>query len=158
MNRQSLRGNQNVRTSRTALWLTPGLMLPLFFSVAFAGSALTPQNAPRNSAQVAEELKDVGIKENLGGVLPLTLKFTDERGQAVTLGSYFQSHRPVLLTLAYYECPMLCTLVLNGVSEAVKSLSLNAGVDFQMLTVSINPKEKADLALKKKAAYLHSLA
>jgi protein SCO1/2 len=98
-------------------------------------------------------LKDVSIEQNLDAQLPLDLTFTDESGSEVKLGAYF-SEKPVLLTFVYYECPMLCTLVINGVVEALKPMELEPGKDFTIVTVSIDPGETPELAAAKKANYI----
>jgi protein SCO1/2 len=101
------------------------------------------------------ELRDVGIDQKLDGQVPLDLRFRDESGQSVVLASYFDG-RPVILALVYYECPMLCTLVLNGLVSALRTLSFNAGDEFQVVTVSVDPEETAELAAAKKGTYLRS--
>jgi protein SCO1/2 len=110
------------------------------------------------SAQKVQEptgdLAKIGIVEHLGSNLPLDLQFTDESGRAVTLRDYFGKGKPVLLTLGYYGCPMLCNMVLNGVADGVKGLQWSPGDQFTMLTVSINPKETPELASAKKQNYL----
>jgi protein SCO1 len=98
-------------------------------------------------------LNDVGIDQRLNEQVPLDLVFRDESGAPVRLGSYFGS-KPVILSLAYYECPMLCTLVLNGLASALKVLSFDAGKEFEVVTVSFNPDEKPELAAAKKQTYL----
>jgi len=98
-------------------------------------------------------LEKVGIDQKIGQQLPLDLPFVDDRGANVRLGDYFGA-RPVVLALAYYECPMLCTQVLNGMTGALKTLSFDAGKDFDVVVVSINPKEGPMLAAEKKATYL----
>jgi protein SCO1/2 len=102
-------------------------------------------------------LKDVGIDQNLGAQVRLKLPFHDEAGQTVTLSRYFRD-KPVVLICAYYRCPMLCTQVLNGVAEALKSpdFSLKLGVDFQIVTVSFDAREDQlpDLVAQKKANYV----
>jgi protein SCO1/2 len=98
-------------------------------------------------------LMDVGIDQKLGTKLPLELPFTDEQGRTVKLGDYF-GRRPVILTLVYYECPMLCTQVLNGLASTIGVLKFNVGQEFDIVTVSFNPKETPDLAQAKKASYL----
>lgn len=103
------------------------------------------------------ELRGIGIDEHLGETVPLDLEFVDERGNAVRLRDLFAPGKPVVLTLAYYECPMLCTFVLNGVSKAVKDLDLRAGEQFSMATISIDPDETAELARGKQARYLESI-
>lgn len=97
----------------------------------------------------------VGIEQNLGRRLPLELTFTDETGKTVRLGDYF-GERPVILVMAYYECPMLCTVVLNELTRAMNGLDLRIGKDFEVVTVSISPTETHELAAKKKANYVKS--
>ena len=110
------------------------------------------------SAQVAQEnnpeLKRIDVTEHLGDTLPLDLAFVNESGRPVTLHSFFRDGRPVLLILGYYQCPMLCNLVFNGLVEGMKPMSLLPAKDFQIVTVSINPRETPALATAKKANYL----
>jgi protein SCO1/2 len=89
--------------------------------------------------------------------VPLDLQFTDESGQPVRLGDYFQPDRPVLLIMVYFGCPQLCSLSLNGVTEAVRKVNLQPGRQFEIVTVSFNPKEGPELAAAKKANYIKSL-
>jgi protein SCO1/2 len=98
-------------------------------------------------------VQGVGIDQNLNAQIPLELNFKDETGQVVRLGQYFRD-KPVVLALVYYECPGLCDMVLNGLSHAMEQISLNAGADYQVVTVSFNPKESWQLAQAKKANYL----
>ncbi len=100
------------------------------------------------------ELEGVGITEHLDAQLPLDLAFVDERGRAVTLGDYFDGKRPVLLTLNYYRCPMLCTLQLNGLVDALRRVAWSAGEQFEMVTVSFDPAETPSLARAKKQTYV----
>ncbi len=85
--------------------------------------------------------------------MPLDLTFTDESGREVPLGEFF-GKRPVILALVYYECPMLCTQVLNGMVSALGVLNFDVGREFDVVAVSINPKEMPALAAEKKQAYL----
>ncbi len=85
--------------------------------------------------------------------LPLDVELRDEQGRSVRLGQYF-GKKPVVLTLVYYECPMLCTLTLNGLAGALRTLSFDAGKEFEIVTVSFEPKDTPALAAAKKAAYL----
>jgi protein SCO1 len=103
------------------------------------------------------ELRKIDVVEHLGESIPLSLTFTNDAGEKVQLGNYFHQGRPVILVLAYYTCPMLCTMVLNGVSDAVKQLNWLPGKEFQILTVSIDPSETPELAAGKKARYLDNL-
>ena len=89
--------------------------------------------------------------------VPLDLQFSDESGQTVKLGDYFQPNRPVLLIMVYFGCPQLCSLSLNGVTEAVRKIDLQPGKQFEIVTVSFNPKEGPELAAAKKANYIKSL-
>src|SRR5262249_45943725 len=102
-------------------------------------------------------LKDVGIDQNLGAQVRLDLRFHDEQGQEVRLGRYFDD-KPVILILAYYRCPMLCTQVLNGVADCLKApdFPLKLGEDFQIVTVSFDAREDQmpDLVAQKKANYV----
>jgi protein SCO1/2 len=98
-------------------------------------------------------LRDVGIDQKLGSQVPLDLVFQDESGKDVRLGQYF-GQKPVVLVLAYYDCPMLCTIVLNGVLHSVKELKYNIGQEFEVVTVSFDPTEKFPLAAAKKAIYV----
>jgi protein SCO1/2 len=99
------------------------------------------------------DLKKIDVQEHPGDTLALGLTFIDENNRTVRLKDYFKSGRPVALTLAYYECPMLCTFVLNGLSKAVNAQSLVPGRDFNMLTISIDPREKPELAGAKEKNY-----
>src|SRR5580704_6456494 len=105
------------------------------------------------AASVPLIMQGVGIDQNLNAQIPLELNFKDETGQVVRLGQYFHD-KPVVLALVYYECPGLCDLVLNGLSHAMEQISLNVGTDYEVVTVSFNPKESWQLAGAKKATYI----
>jgi protein SCO1/2 len=96
----------------------------------------------------------VGIDQKLGNPVPLDLEFRDEAGAPVRLGQFFGGKKPVLLSLVYYRCPGLCTMTLNGMAAAFKPLKFSAGREFDVVTVSIDPKETPQLAAEKKAQYL----
>ena len=98
-------------------------------------------------------LKDVGIDQRLGAQLPLDVILQDEQGRAVRLGQYFGA-RPVVLVLAYYNCPMLCTQVLNGTLSALRVLSFDAGKQFEVVAVSFDPRDTPADAAAKKAPYV----
>ena len=106
----------------------------------------------QNLGQRPELLKDVGIDQKLDDEIPLDLTFRDEHGRTVELAQYFGS-KPVILTLAYYNCPMLCTQVLNGLDRSLKLIPMDMGKDFQVVTVSIDPSERPVLAEAKQAMY-----
>jgi protein SCO1/2 len=100
-----------------------------------------------------ELLTEIGLDQKLDAQLPLDTAFKDESGRDVRLGDFF-GRRPVILTLVYYECPMLCTQVLNGLTSALGVLNFTVGQEFDIVTVSFDPKETPALASAKKAAYL----
>jgi len=119
---------------------------------AHAQYAAGPQR-PNPVNQKPDLLKNVGIDQKIGQQLPLDLTFTNEVGRDVRLAEFFTG-RPVVLALAYYDCPMLCTQVLNGMTGALKTLSFDAGKDFEVVVVSIDPKDNFRLAANKKASYV----
>ena len=98
-------------------------------------------------------LRDVGIDQKLGQQLPLDALFADEAGKPVRLGQYF-GKRPVLLVLAYYNCPMLCTQVFNGLVSSLRVLPFDAGKDFDVVAVSFDPRDRPPDAAAKKKAYV----
>ncbi len=103
------------------------------------------------------ELMNIDIVEHLGDKLPLDLQFIDDNGQPVTLGDYFGKDKPVLLTLGYYQCPMLCNLVFNGVSDGIKQLEWVPGEKYEVISVSIDSAETSELAAAKKANYIKAM-
>jgi protein SCO1/2 len=109
--------------------------------------------SPARAEPLPEPLRDVGIDQRLGERVPLDLALRDESGAAVRLGDYF-GRTPVILSLAYYDCPMLCTLVLNGMVRALNALPFDVGDRFAVVTVSIDPQETPALAAAKKEVYL----
>lgn len=102
-----------------------------------------------------DALKKIGIEQKLGDSLPADAVFKDENGTAVKLGDYF-GKRPVVIAFVYYECPMLCNQVLNGLTGSLKGISLDAGKDFDVIAISFDAREndKPDLAKNKKASYM----
>jgi protein SCO1/2 len=99
-------------------------------------------------------LEGVGIDQKLDQQVPLNLTFRDEAGRDVQLSSFFQPKKPVLLALVYYRCPMLCTQILTGVESSLKAVSFNPGQDFEVVSVSFDPKDTPEIAAAKKATYL----
>ena len=98
-------------------------------------------------------LKNVGIEQRLNQQVPPDLTFRDETGKAVQLGDYF-GKRPMILNLVYYQCPMLCGEVLSGLSSTLRVLKFDVGKEFDVLTVSFDPKETPEMAAAKKTEYL----
>jgi protein SCO1 len=104
--------------------------------------------------QKPQILQQVGIDQKLNTQLPLDLIFRDEHGKTVRLGDYFGS-KPVIVSLVYYRCPMLCEQVLNGMTSALNVLRFDVGKEFNVVTVSIDPTETPEIAAKKKEVFLH---
>ena len=98
-------------------------------------------------------LREIGFDQHLGETIPLDLTFHDEAGRTIRLGGYF-GKKPVVLSLNYYACPMLCTVMLSGLASALSIISMSAGKEFEVVTVSFDPKETPDLAAAKKKAYI----
>jgi protein SCO1/2 len=129
-------------------------------ALAFLGSLFGASSAhaqlddrPVQTAGVRPALlRDVGLDQKLGSAIPLDLTFRDEHGHAVALREFF-GKKPVILTLVYYQCPMLCTEVLNGLLRSAKELPLEIGRDFTIVTVSIDPTERPVLASVKHELY-----
>lgn len=102
-------------------------------------------------------LEHVGIDQRLNEQVPLNLEFQDEQGKTVKLGDYFKEGRPVVLNLVYYQCPMLCGEVLQGLSAAAKVLKFTPGKEYEIVTVSIDPRENSQMAAAKKANFMKRL-
>ena len=108
------------------------------------------------SSGLPSTLQKVGIEQKLNSQLPLEADFMDENGNAVRLGDYFGKGKPVVLALVYYECPMLCNEVLNGLTGSLKGISFDAGKDFDVVAISFDAREneKTELTKNKKASYM----
>ncbi|MFT4569648.1 MAG: protein SCO1/2 [Candidatus Binatia bacterium] len=126
---------------------------PSFVTLASASLPVITPGARADQAPV--ELKGVDLAQNLGDQLPLDLEFTDSTGKQVRLGDLF-GERPVVLAMVYYECPMLCTLVLNGLTKTMRTMTFSAGEQFDVIAVSIDPGETSELAANKKKVYQDS--
>jgi protein SCO1 len=113
--------------------------------------------APETKTVSPPELEGVGIDQRLNEQVPLNITFKDEHGKTVQLGDYFHEGRPVILNLVYFQCPMLCTEVLNGLTSALKVIKFVPGEEFEVVTVSIDPRETPLLAANKKEMYLKKL-
>ena len=105
------------------------------------------------STALPAPLRQIGFDQYIDQRVPLDTTFRDESGATVRLGAYF-GRKPVVLVFAYYDCPMLCTQVINGLSSALGVMSLNPGRDFEIVTVSFNPRDTPASAAAKKASYL----
>lgn len=127
------------------------VLYTLFFVLGLAlagGSPARAQTVPPN-----DPLSKVGFDQKLNQQVPLDLTFRDEHGASVKLGDYFGA-KPAILVLAYYKCPNLCTLVLTKLVETMRGLPFDIGDQFEVVTVSIDPRETPALAAAKKATYL----
>ncbi|MEE9235821.1 MAG: SCO family protein [Candidatus Acidoferrales bacterium] len=122
-----------------------GAALLLFLVVAGASAPVRGQNLSR--------LGQIGLEQRLNHPLPLELEFRDEAGRTVRLGDYF-GERPVVLALVYYRCPQLCPMVLTGMVKSLRTLSFEAGQEFEVVTVSIDPSETPEIAAEKKRLLL----
>ena len=129
----------------------PAIALAAWFSMAAPLSAQWTR--PQEDPPPAQVIQRVGIDQRLGAQVPLDLRFRDEEGRDVALGDYFGS-RPVVLALVYYECPMLCNQVLNGLTEALRVMNFSAGREFDVVAVSFDPNEGPSLARAKKTTYI----
>jgi protein SCO1/2 len=99
-------------------------------------------------------LRDVKIEQRLGEQVPPDITLRDEAGRAVRLEEYFRRGRPVVLSLVYYECPMLCNQILNGMVGALEGVSFTPGKEFEVVTVSFDARETPEVAARKKETYL----
>jgi protein SCO1/2 len=126
------------------------LSAPLFAQVSSYGDK---QSGDNSGDQLPQVLQKVGIAQHLNQQLPLNASFIDETGKAVTIGDYF-GKRPAILALVYYNCPMLCSEELDGLTGALEMVKLTPGKDFDVIVVSIDPSETPEQAAKKKAFYL----
>jgi len=122
-------------------------------SAPLRAQGLAPDDAGDPAKAKPGLLSQVGIDQHLNQQVPLHLVFNDESGREVHLGELF-GKRPVILAMVYYECPMLCTQVLNGLVSALGVINFDVGREFDVVAVSINPKETPGLAAQKKQAYL----
>lgn len=147
------------------MWGRPGGLRYLAVMLLACAATLPAQKLlgpPTQSAMQDSNLKPalpggldgVGIDQKLNQQLPLDANLKDEFGRDVKLRDYFKSGKPVLLAPVYYRCPMLCTQILNGVAGALKAVSLMPGQDFEVVAISFDPKDTAELAASKKQSYL----
>ena len=135
--------------SRTRWCGTVLLRLRTLAALAALASTLGAQ------VQRFDPAQDVGFDQRLGERLPRDARFRDEEGREIALGALFDE-RPIVLALVYYRCPMLCTLVLNGLVASLQAVDLEAGRDFRVIAVSIDPRETPELAAEKRARVVAS--
>lgn len=134
----------------TALLMAPIMLLAITAHAQFYNP---PQSSGAPAGQKPAILNHVGLDQKLNNALPLNTTFRDERGNPVMLRQFFTG-KPAILALVYYQCPMLCTEVLNGLSSAISPLKFNVGRDYQIITISIDPSETPAMAEAKKEKYI----
>jgi protein SCO1 len=122
--------------------------LTLQLASAPAAAGMRPQPGVVSS-NVPAPLRDVGFDQNLDQRIPLDVPFRDETGRPVMLREYFGA-RPVVLVFAYYQCPMLCSLVINGLDSTLKTISLKSGADFDVVVISFDPRDTTAAAADRK--------
>jgi protein SCO1/2 len=140
------------RRFNSAMFLFANALLALAFLVYPAACAAQLTGPVQNIGVRPELLKEVGIDQKLNSSIPLDLVFRDEAGNAVKLSQFF-GQGPVVLSLVYYDCPMLCTQVLNALDRSFKDVPMDIGKDFGVVTVSIDPSETPKLASAKRDLY-----
>jgi protein SCO1/2 len=163
-----------VKKTRSPLKVVRGSVLTVFLFLLTAHCTLHTATAQFSQAQgnsplyssrpyearapsgLPKALNGVGIDQKLNDQLPLDLVFKNEKGENVKLGDYF-GRKPVVLSLVYYQCPMLCNQVLNGMVTAFKVMAFKPGEEFEVVTVSFDPRESAALAAAKKVTYINYL-
>ncbi len=133
--------------------MTTKRILIVVLAAAAVFCSTTPARAQQTPGKIISE---VGLDQKLGAQVPQDVAFRDEQGRTVTLGTYMTG-KPVILALVYYNCPMICTEVLNGMVKSFQTLNLGIGKDYRVVTVSIDPQEQPPLAASKKATYLKAL-
>jgi protein SCO1/2 len=127
------------------------MLLLLFLSV---WTAQVEYVRAQGANVLPKDLEGVTIKQNMDAQIPLDLEFTDSSGKKITLGQLFDGKLPAILTMNYSDCPMLCSLQLNGLIDAIKTMNWNLGEQYQIITVSIDPLESPERAQLTKQKYL----
>ena len=125
----------------------------LLVSGGIARGQAVPSNIGVSSTTMPAQLQNVGFDPQLNAQIPLDLPFVDENGSNVQLRDYFKQ-KPVVLAFVYYGCPMLCNQVEQGVVGSLRMLSFTPGRDYEVVFVSFDPRESADMAAQKKKSAL----
>jgi len=143
--------------------LTLIVIIALPIATTFAQGRLYDGSAPLYSPRpglgttesgLPKALREVKIEQRLNEQLPLDLQFKDETGRTVELREYFNRSKPVILSLVFYKCPMLCNQILSGLLAGLRAQSFNVGREFEVLTISFDPRETPELAAEKKESYI----
>lgn len=140
-----------MKKAAALLLLAPALALALPI-----GQALHKPVPVEANAQLPAALQDVEIEEKLGSRLPLEARFTTQDGRAVRLGDLLGGHRPVVLSLVYFNCPMLCGLILTGAARGMRETGLALGKDFDAVTLSFDPRDSTKVAAERQRGYLQA--
>lgn len=139
-----------------ALLLTWSALLPLP-AHAFPTGTSKAQVAAAANGTPPTALQAVQVVEELNAQVPLDVELVNEQGRRVTMGEVLSGGRPTLLSLVYYECPALCSLVLNGLTKSLRDVGKTLGTDYQLVTVSIDPKDTPEKSLKRRRQQLQAL-
>ena len=139
--------------TRNLLSSTLSLLLAALFTAAAFGQAMSKGILSPPANVRPPYLTNVGIEQRLDGQVPADLSFVDDTGKPVKLGDYF-GKKPLILNLVYYNCTMLCGEALTGLAASMKMIKFDVGNEFDVITVSFNPKETPEIAAAKKADYL----
>lgn len=140
-------------------WLVTSIVSCLSMNPLFAIGGSQPVLQPGSglsATQMPQQLEGVGVDEKLGQQIDLSLTFIAENGYPVPLQTFFDGKKPVILTLVYYDCPMLCNLILNGLVQGLRDIPWEPGRDFEIVSISFDPRETFALAQKKRLLYLNS--
>ena len=130
--------------------MSPGLRQIVVVACSLLGAS---GMVAATSDALPPQLEEVGFDQRLGQALPLDLSFADETGRMVTLGRYF-GERPVVLALVFFDCPMLCPMILNGLTTGLKPLPFDPGEEFEVVVVSFDARETPDMAARAKSMHL----
>ena len=141
--------------SGSAVAVGMGAAVAVAPSVAMAEAPGSAENT--NSRMNAPAANEIDVDERLGEYLDLDLEFTDHNGKTVHLRDYFDGEQPVLLTMNYYRCPVLCNVQLNGLTEGFREMQWAPGDGYRVVTVSIDPREDVELANKKRASHMAAM-
>jgi protein SCO1/2 len=152
-----MRNNRRLFLGAAVAWIGAALAAPAIHAQPGQPAPVQPSLSLQDSnlkPALPGALQGVGIDQKLDEQIPLNLVFRDESGAPVPLSSFFRTGKPVILALVYYRCPMLCTQILTGLESSLKAVSFNPGQDFEIVSVSFDPKDTSELAAAKKQMYL----
>lgn len=145
--------NNGITIRRALRWAATGALGCALTAGAQVSSYGDKQAGENAGDQLPTVLQNVGIEQHLNQQLPLDAQFVDDRGQTVRLGDYF-GKRPAIVSLVYYNCPMLCSEEMDGLASALEMVKLTPGKDFNIIIISIDPNETPELAARKKNYYV----